>query len=205
MAKVVVYIDGSCVKKAARTYCLGWASVINAHDTLIEFAGARMANKSSAGLHEIVAFVEAVLYLHSHGYNFSDVALYTDDQTIGYSGFWLHPENYVGHKADNVRMYLTAAVELLNCPDQVVETCLEFLRQARVHKVKGHSRQVYQERADYLARSAANNLAEKPTSVLSFLDWLKNGVPYYSGGTSNSPQWWHAPFCKPETEGFLLA
>lgn len=205
MAKVVAYIDGSCVKKGPRSYSLGWACVLNVHDSLIEVSGARMGNKLTCGLHEIASFIEAVLYLHSHGYSFSDVALYTDDQIIGYYGHGLHPENYAGDKAEHLTSKLATTVEFLNCPAHVVDLCLDFLRQARVHKVKGHSRQVYQERADYLARSAANNLAEKSASVLSFMDWLTVGVPYYNGSTSNSPQWWHPPFCKPDTEGFLLA
>ena len=147
-------------------------------------------------LHEILAFVEAVTFVSGRGIAFEDVALYTDDERIGYAPFHLHPENYCGHPAQALRELLARAVSICGLPPAMADTSERFLRAARIHKVKGHSRLVYQERADHLARAAARSMTDTPYASSTFMEWLQRGVMFYSSKFETA-QFWHPAFCKP--------
>lgn len=197
MAKMVMHIDGSAVKHKGRTWFLGWSLVIQEQDAHVECAGVRTVTQASCGLHEVVAFVEAVAFVHGRGMPFEEVALYTDDEKIGYAPFHLHPDNFSGHHAQNLNRLLHRAVQICGMPVSMVNVCEEFLTKARVHKVKGHSRLVYQERADHLARAAARAMTDTPFESLSFAEWLQKGVMFYTSNEATA-QFWHPAFCKPQ-------
>lgn len=196
MAKMVIHIDGSAVKQSGRTWFLGWSLVAQEQDAHIECSGVRAVKQDSCGLHEVVAFVEAVAFVHGRGMPFEEVALYTDDEKVGYAPFHLHPDNFSGYHAQNLRGIIQRAVEVCGMSVSMVNTCEEFLTKARVHKVKGHSRLVYQERADHLARSAARAMTDTPYASTSFAEWLQKGVMFYTSNEATA-QFWHAAFCKP--------
>lgn len=196
MAKMVLHIDGSAVKQSRKTWFLGWALVAQEQDHHIECAGVRTVAADSCGLHEILAFVEAVTFVSGRGIAFEDVALYTDDERIGYAPFHLHPENYCGHPAQALRELLARAVSICGLPPAMADTSERFLRAARIHKVKGHSRLVYQERADHLARAAARSMTDTPYASSTIMEWLQRGVMFYSSKFETA-QFWHPAFCKP--------
>ncbi len=195
MSTMQLHIDGSSVraKSGARRWALGWALVVSHGEFEAEVEGATQVPQELNGYHEMVAFVEAALYASARGVEPENLVVYTDDENIGYANGYLHPDNYAGARSFALNERLDKLCSKLYC-EATRDLVLRYLRGARIHKLKGHSFLVYQERADYLARQCAWRLMEgTPLPSLSFMDWLAKGLPYYTRD-SVDPKTWHAPF-----------
>lgn len=195
MASMLLHVDGSSVRSRAgvRRNVLGWGLVAHFGGHQVEVQGAVEVGQGFGGFHEMVAMVEGVLFAHARGYQPEDVAIYTDDDVLGYANWSLHPDNYQGGRAlaleERLRRLTTALYS--EATHQLVMT---YLREARIHKLRGHSFLVDQERADYLARQCAwRTLDGTQESPMSFAQWLACGLEYYARG-ADTPSTWYAPF-----------
>ncbi len=65
----------------------------------------------------------------------------------------------------------------------------------RIHVITGHSKFVYQERVDYLARSTAWAGVRTTPTALPFDAWLAEGLPQFDEAGDDVR--WYAPFCAP--------
>lgn len=195
MASMLLHIDGSSVKSRAgqRRFVLGWGLVAHFAGTQAEAQGAVEVSQSFCGYHEMLAFVEGVLFAHARGYAPQDVAIYTDDEGIGYANWALHPGNYQGARADALGERLRRLTTALYS-EATHALVLAYLREARIHKLRGHKFLIDQERADYLARQCAwRTLDGTAQSPLTFEQWLAAGLEYYERG-ADTPKTWYAPF-----------
>lgn len=200
MSKMMLYVDGSTIMEATpptgRVYHMGWGLVAQYADQHHEVQGCTTVNKNLDGFHELAAFTEGVLFAHARGIAPQDLAVYTDDQAVGYANFTLHPENYRGGHAQGLRERVSQLCQTLysSATESLV---LEYLQHARIQWVKGHRFLVYQCRADYLARHAARGAKStaQPGRLgpLGFEDWLSQGFQYYTSG-SEEPSTWYPPF-----------
>jgi ribonuclease HI len=160
---IVFYTDGSqlgrmpeklkgIVAKDRNRELIGWAFVALHNDEMIECYGI----KTGTGVedkHEYFALVEAYLYSKSHSYLNSEISVYTDCQDFSDCIFSTRVENYRPTSREN---WINKITEFLHTYYEFVEPDLffEFLHNARIHKVKGHSFMVYNTRADRLAKFA---------------------------------------------------
>jgi ribonuclease HI len=186
-----MFIDGSAVGKGSKNqWVLGWGIVVN-HGSA-ERQGAVWTTPSLKGQHEFLSFVEACIYAQSQGYEPSQVCIYTDDQLLGESNFSFHEGNHRGFIKDQIVERMRSITAELYC-EQTFNLVLGYLKNSQIHKVKGHSSMVSQERADYLARHSANQLSGRTAEPLqSFPQWLEAGILYY--GIGQVVKRWYAPF-----------
>lgn len=195
-----MHVDGSAVmgpNKANRAFVLGFAVVANLNGTEIEHTGAYQVPFGIKGDHETVAVVEGVLLAAANGVLPEHTVIHTDDEGLGNAQLYLHPGNFSG-RADGLRERIRRVCTTLY-PEGTDMLVLEYLLGARLHKLKGHTQQVYQERADYLAKQHAWNLLKsKHEPVLSYDIWLSKGMLVYESPEEASR--WYAPFVKPLTE-----
>lgn len=160
---IVLYTDGSQlgrmpnklkdrVAKGKNRRLIGWAFIALHNDEMIECYGI----KTGLGVedkHEYFAMVEAYLYAKSHGYLNSEISVYTDCQDFGDCIFSTRIENTRATSREN---WINKLTQFLKSYYEFVEPdlFLEFLQNARIHKVKGHSFMVYNTRVDRLAKFA---------------------------------------------------
>jgi hypothetical protein len=124
--------------------------------------------------------VEGVLLAHARGYLPEDVVINTDCDVLGNANLWLHPGNYMGLRAEQVRGRLRTVTNALYS-EATYQLALYFLQHARINKLKGHSFLVDQERADYLARQRAwQALDGSSEPALPYSEWLTRGFEYYT-------------------------
>lgn len=205
---MVLHIDGSHVKGKGSNgpaHVLGWGIVALFNDQHVEVQSATFINARLNGYHEMIAFVEAAIFANARGYAPHEVTVYTDDETVGYAGSVLHPGNYQITKAEQLHLRLRELTDALYC-DKTFSLVMDYLRESRLHKIRGHNCLVYQERADYLARTGAWNLVKQEKeqeSSLSFMEWLNQGIAYYTK-SSEPPKVWVAPFVKQHEHVFDL-
>lgn len=196
MASLVMYLDGSVIKLNHHAVSLGWGFVALANDTHVERHGAVRTGRELSGHHELLALTEAVLYAHQNGYAPHQVAIYTDDGGLTDGVSALSPENY----RTAVWHALQARFELLvkRCYDEgALALVLQYLKGARMHKLKSHRNLVYNHRADYLARTSAYSLKEDtPREVQPFEEWLAAGFLRYLNNDETVT--WYAPFSQLE-------
>lgn len=197
---LVIHVDGSNVfVSKSDVEAIGWAVIACHDDELHERYGAVPHKRRGplTGCHEQVAFVEAVKYAHEHGFAFENTTILCDDDIMGYAQTSLHEGNYKSTEASAVRARIARVVSQLY-PVETVHLVLEAVEKATIHKLKGHSRMVYQERADYLAKHAARTLCELPTEpMLDYDAWLDAGIRFYDHEKAEY-QTWKAPFMDPE-------
>ena len=191
-----MHVDGSRVLSDDRSrQGTGWAVVAVHADEHIEESGAISQGRHSVlgGYHEHVAFVQGVLLASRLGVPFERVTIVCDDDVFGYAATALHPENYLGTRRDKLLERLQHTVR--NCFDaSAFDLTMRAFEKARILKVKGHQRHVYQERADYLARMqarAAAGVAQEP--LVGFDEWLQCGLEHYVHH-DEPPVRWYAPF-----------
>lgn len=204
MRNCVIYADGSRVLKTPSKRkgleckvpqnSTGWALVALHDDAEHEVYGAfdqKVEDNSLSGYHEHLAITHAALYAHDHGFDFERVTLHTDDDVFGYAQTWLHPENYMGGRADHVKARLAHVVaKCFKERPEAYELTLKLLTVGTVHKIKGHKLNIiYHERCDYLARWAAT-YAKAPRSPQSMHNWLKAGFHsyVYEDKVANAPK-----------------
>lgn len=159
---IVLYIDGSQMGKVPKRLrgivknnnkrAIGWAFVALHDDNMIECYGIK-TGKEVQDKHEWFAMVESYLYAKSHGYENSEISVYTDCQDFSDCIFSIDLNNYRFVARDKwfirIEKFLNEYYRHIN-----VNSFIEFLQTARIHKVKGHSFLVYNTRADRLARLA---------------------------------------------------
>lgn len=196
--KLVLHVDGSRVLPPSREFqSFGWGLVAIHDDTHHEKFGNVRGKKQSIlnGHHEHIAFVEGVRYAVEKGFAFKDVTIACDDDIFGYSAFCLHEGNFGQVGAEKIKNRLKRVVDLCYSPpvyDQVMAAFLE----CRVIKLKGHRNDVYQERADYLAKFAAYVPVEPHRApLIPYEDWLGQGFVCYSKGEVEPVRSiWYPPF-----------
>lgn len=207
MKSMVMHIDGSHVKSTVPNvgtkHALGWGIVALFNDQQVEVLAGQLIQPRLNGCHEMISFVEAALFAQARGYAPEAVTVYTDDERIGYAGVTLHPGNYRVASADSLTASIKNLTDAHYC-DATFATVMAYLKGARIHKVRGHAGLVYQERADYLARTGAWSVIRQSEEVLSYPDWLQKGISYYTH--PDEPQkTWHAPFVTQPADAFALA
>lgn len=188
-----VYYDGSWNEEPGRSVS-AWGLVLVHGDETTELSGARVSHRQHAsGTHELVAFIEAVLYLDSHGHDPRDVVFLTDDATTVY-GVQCEVNGINSGHTDAAHRLLARLARAGMYQQAVLDRVWAFALQARFHWVKGHLLTVYNQRADYLARRAA--MAHKVgqrVRVLGFETWLMQGFSSFDPHLGRSKTW-HVPF-----------
>jgi ribonuclease HI len=176
---------------------VGWAFIAHHDDTSVECVG---QVKTGAHIHEQIAFIEAYLYAKAHNFELKNVAFYTDDDVIAHAAYLLHPENYVPNGKLQVLTKFKHVLEQHYSHVTMAEI-LEALTTARFHKVKGHSKCIYNFRVDYLAKREMKKLLKVPNQqALEFHRWLHD---FDKSISEDVPNWdtnlSHIPFAR-ETE-----
>lgn len=209
MSKVIVHIDGSSIKGndnsgVPRIWTHGYGIIICANNETIELSGSRYTPRHLSGSYEFYAFIEMALWLHKAGYDFKGVTVYTDDMEISQANFALHPENYRRTRAMQLLDKFHNTMSAFGYGLESFLIVANALTDCHIVKIKGHSGLIYSERVDYLARSAARKLSDKSDFVpLSFNEWLKQGIVYYS--KAGIAKRWFPPFCGAPIEDEELA
>lgn len=202
MGNLVLHVDGSRVLSEDRNnQSFGWAAIALHEDQQIERTGKIIHGKMSplSGCHENIAFMNGVLLAHDLGVTWKDVSIFCDDMLFGSAPSDLSPQNYRQANAERIHQMLDTVVKQAFGGDKYVkELTLQALNEARIVKVKGHQKHVYQERVDYLARFQARQGARvlaAEDNPLPMEDWLKTGLLCYSDVDGQRvQQTWHAPF-----------
>jgi ribonuclease HI len=197
-----LHVDGSQVRESGGvSQATGWAFVACHDGEYHERSGAILEGRRGklVGYHEQLAVVHGLLYAHSQGIAFEDVTLYSDDIDCGYAPTFLFPGNFRVTHADRVRERLSWVVKHCFEP-HVTNLVLDAYSKAIVHKVKGHSFSVYQERADYLAKTAAWAACKGTvTEPVPYDDWLSRGFKFFDGKLGEFSTR-YAPFVSSESD-----
>lgn len=199
-----VYYDGSFANKISKnnqcgTYYVAWGIVIDHQGELTEIRGSRTVNtKDMSGCHEVVAFIEAALYLLSHQIPPDEICFITDDSLTA-----------IGSQATVANGWCSTGlnVSLENCLRKVAGRCgfytkdvvnsvRPYLERSRFIKVKGHAKTVLNLRCDYLAEKEAIIQRGNKANIKPFLEWAADGFRRWEG----EEKWW-APFTQPAEEG----
>lgn len=197
-ASLCLHVDGSeVVPKGSRNYALGWAVVGHFHGEPLERSGAHCLSRSAClvGHHEHVAFINGVLLAQELGVPLSRLTLVCDDDIFGYAPTWVHAHNYLPSRRALVTERLAKTVQGFFTPD-VEDIVMRAFREALIIKIKGHQFEVYQERADYLAKHRGKQaLGLTEADALPYPQWLHEGMPQYVSA-NEPPRTWHAPFVR---------
>lgn len=180
---MIIYCDGS-TRPGEKSTTIAYGVVVHHNNETHELNGRYDLSLEYVGLHEVVAFVEAMLFAESHGVDPKDVSVYTDDQFVSYAHFYLHPGNYRSKETHSMFGKLHLLDRLYNQP--MVERMLGWLGTVRVSWVKGHRLCVDQNRVDHLARKALQR-----KDVLHRDEWVRSGFSLYRDG---KPCTVYAPF-----------
>lgn len=202
MGNLILHVDGSRVISGDRKeQSFGWAVIALHNDKQLERSGRIIDGKISplSSYYENIAFLNGVLLAHELKAPWEKVSIFCDDMVFGAAPNDLHPQNYRHTNAERIHHAIDVVVEHAFMGDQGVKTLtLQAFNQARIVKVKGHQKHVYQERADYLAKFEARQgarLSYADDKPLPIDDWLKNGLPsYFDVDGQCMHQTWHAPF-----------
>ena len=177
-----VYFDGSYTLKDSEQRILknavfGWGFVISGYDEHVEVHGARVVKPGiCSGAHEVIAFIEAVLYLSSHGIRVQDVNFITDDELTAYGSKATVANGYACtsmHEA--LQSCLQSLVRNKLYTEEVLEVVRPYLFDGRFHKIKGHAGCVLNQRCDYLAKVASRAELGGKSETQGFLEWARNG------------------------------
>jgi ribonuclease HI len=197
-----VYLDGGCTMKnpvtrdRLKSLVFGWGIVIQDGEEQTELFGSRSVNRDVRGLnHELIAFVEAALYLSSHGFQPEDVNFVTDDQLVVY-GSQLGPWNGIGYAG-----FYNALVEALEALEvaklykpEALLTAMHFIRYSRFHWVKGHHKCCLNLRCDYLAKISMHRVVFGSKRMMDFDEWSKVGYTAWNKAEAVNEQVYQ-PFC----------
>lgn len=184
MATLCIHVDGSEVlDKPAQRRALGWAVVAHHDGNLVEERGAHataLKHGETKGYHEHLAFVHGVLLADRLAVPLEDVTLLCDDEIFGYAATWLHPGNYRGINRQQVLDRLKKTVDSFFSPE-AFDRVMKAFSLSRIVKLKGHRYEVYQERADYLAKHSARIAvtAQEDEPPLAFDEWASKGFIKY--------------------------
>lgn len=165
MKSIVIYTDGSQFAHINDQIGFSWGVVALHDDAYVEMSGHRFTHRENANFHEILGFIEGLLYARSHGYQLNEMSFYTDDETLAYASFRLHPDNRT-KCMDDLRARLMRACSLFY-DESLFDDLIEALNVCRITKVKGHSTCIYNCRVDYLAECARFDVLGKKKIVKS--------------------------------------
>lgn len=210
MRSCVMYTDGGWASHKGKSNhaILSWGIVALHDDTHVELTGTKSVHIRNVGPtnHEIVAFIEAMLYGLSHGFTHENISYYTDDEFISYCPFRLHSGNIVPYiQRETIKCRLND-ICLQWYDIQTYYYLLEAFDKSRITKVKGHATTVNNLRADYLSSWARSKAVQSGKKFLEYDDWLNSNytIQYWRR--------WIAPFTNPgytlpetEEEWFALA
>lgn len=191
MRNIILFIDGGQKKLPGRgNWVTGFGVRAHFRGASLEIRGAypleygsskfSQYNQGTVGQHELIAFVEGMLFAKSHGYAFSEMVFYTDDENVAFGGQWLADiSSWQRGRIDIFKDRIKTVCEELYAAE-VYEDAVECLQVARFHKVKGHDCCVDNERVDYLVKRAldeAIGISKGPTKDYS--EWLTDGLVRY--------------------------
>lgn len=179
-----VYIDGAYFDRAPGTpqklnkhlRYIAWGIVIEGADIQTEISGAhRVVSYDLNGCHEIVAFIEAALYLSSHGYRPEQISFISDDETVCYGSGGKTRANGYEMESHHLALqnWLVRVVKKGLYTQAAVDAVQPFIDKSRFHKIKGHRACVLNHRCDYLAKKAAGIRHFGAVKVLGFMEWMK--------------------------------
>lgn len=192
-AMIQIYMDGGAREAPGteKNFDLSWGIVALYEDFHVESSGAAMgAPRRFGGLHEEMALAQAARMARFLGFSPERTSFFTDDLNACHAGVWLHPQNYRQTQAEATReRYKTLCDQFYD--RELYDWIMECLTVSRFTKIKGHSRVVYNSRADYLASVAREPGARSEP----YDDWLHAGLSESSGPDSISP--WQPPFTSP--------
>ena len=189
---MIIYCDGSTfeitkpavIKKYGENVAsLSWGIKIEDGNFPIEIMGQRFLPKQYRGAHEIIAFVEAVIWANAHNGNTLNTVFYTDYQKITDMCKPAHTKNK--HKlSESVKRQLMWVKDLYTA--DILNLAEQYMIFAQINWVKGHSGCVNNHRADYLSRSAHKIAIGNVPHALSFEKWLGDYFSCDSGRKSHS-------------------
>lgn len=175
---MIIFVDGSQINlevDVPNAYNMQYAWGIHAthNDITYEITG-KMIVGDFRSYHEMVAFTEAVLFAYNRGVAPKDVVFYTDDEIIGHGHHFIRNNGYSVTGANlhrSLYRYLKNMKKFYS--NKVLKIVRRYLLESRIHKVKGHSTCVMNNRVDYLATCIQRNI-----QIDSFERW-------YHAGTEN--------------------
>lgn len=139
--------------------------------------------------------MEGIKYAQRKGYSFQDISIYTDDEVVSHIGHSLHKDNFSRRFIMHLDRWKYLCKRYYD--DQTYEDVLKCVMETRIHKVKGHDRCVYNIRADYLAKHAAQVKlfgAAHREPLMTLEQQLEEGIVEYGKGGKISR--WYPPFVK---------
>lgn len=167
---MIIYCDGACSRKDD-AILIGYGVIVHANDETHELCGKYQLSRKFSGMHEVIAFTEAMLFVESHQVDISTVSVYTDDEFISYAHHMLCKANYCARHQN--------MLQKISCLDEIYghsihQRVINWLNVVRVNWVKGHRQCIDNMRADYLARNQVNQRSD-----MCFANWIKNGFSSY--------------------------
>lgn len=184
-----IYVDGSSLKVSRRESRLGWGVVVVDEGTVTEHCGSVIVKQQFTAYHEVIAIIEAIKIAVALKIEPSSGSFITDDEVFGYAPFALHPENHAVRKRDAIEEKVHLATKKVCCRPALERVVLEYLRDSRIEKVKGHSGIIYNERADYLAKFGSRATGGPPAP---FEHWFVHGIIRYA--SDGRAYVWKPPF-----------
>lgn len=171
---MIIHCDGSSNNNGV----VAWGAVISDGDDSTEMHGLRKITKHKklGAVHEIVAFIESVLYAHSHGTTPENVSFYTDDRQI-----------VDGAQYHNVKCWsptfrfspgLTQLLIDVSAmyPAGTMIVVAAYLQRSHIVWVKGHTTTFMNLRADHLAkRTLRKHLKNAKSKIYDLEEWARTG------------------------------
>ena len=171
-----IFCDGGSAKSNAiygkDRALISWGVKIigDGHD--VELMGSRIVGIEQSASHELIAFIEAVIWAHSHNGNTLNTRFFTDYISLTELRRPVLQENRF-HLPKHLKCALKKVAQLYSKPTlKLIEQYLIF---AEINWVKGHGDCTYHNRADYLSTVAREIAAGTSRAPLSFDDWVKKG------------------------------
>jgi ribonuclease HI len=174
---MIIYCDGSSDINGT----IGWGIIAQQDGESKEITGAKNVGVQHHHMHEMFAFVEAVLHAHQCGLSPHEVSFYTDDQALVYGANY-HNVTHWGPKFD-IAPHLRGVLEAVGnfYPEGTVELVMKFFEFSHIVWVKGHSGNFMNMRVDHLAKRAMRKLSKKVIGaakkvIVPFMQWLRDQV-----------------------------
>lgn len=191
---MIIYCDGSTFhfikpaeieKYGKDKISISWGIKIEEGEYGVELMGQRVLPIKYAGSHEIIAFIEAVIYAVAHNGNTLNTVFYTDymnvtDATKPTFGSYAELGTAMQMKKfkAKIKSFMSWVSDLYS--KETLEIVEQFLIFARIKWVKGHSGCVNNHRADYLARHAHQVAMGRGVTFQQFEEWLHRGESLYT-------------------------
>lgn len=203
------YIDGAGFfrnapgsKKKPEACYVSWGVVFEGADVHAELSGAHAISSHLKGCHEVVAFVEAALYLSSHGYAPGQISFISDDETVCYGSGGKTRANGYEQESQYLRLqaWLAELVSSQLYTKEAIDTIQLYVNSSRFHKIKGHHLCVLNHRCDYLAKKAAWARHFGTARTRNFDTWSRT-AQLTSGGRQHAIPFCHQKFKSPNVGG----